>query len=308
LININGYWPLGESLFKFKHFTLLIFTIVLTFQSSQSIARELSKTRLIEVKSLIKKGYCFASIDKGNFAILDGSKVQKTNAEKFFKRKNFKCSKVVSNKKLLIQIAQRYASGFEIVFRKKSKFYQIKNGEFSKLDKSIRKKETTKKAKKAEREMSKHELLKISKCSFCQFKLSSNYVTLEKSSQFSSELAWAPYYKISSNVGLVLSLASSSYIIEDEDLTSTLSYAFKYQLLVRYYFNHYFIETGAGQHSFIDYNDTSMMYTIGIGNVFKERHWFLLENIGLSGLNFQVSKIDWRLDIIEYKLGIGFNF
>jgi hypothetical protein len=299
---------LGEFLFQIRSIIFSLFTFFLVFQSSNSNARELSKTRLIEIKALIKKGYCFASIDKDQFSILSGSNSKKIIAEKFFKRKKFKCTKRIDNKKLLKQIAQRYANGYQIIFRKKTKVYKIENGEFSRLDRSIKKEVAAKKIKKIEKDMGSQELLKISKCSFCQFKLSSNYVLVESSSQFSSEIAWTPYYKLSKKSGLALSLASSSYLIEDKDLKSTLSYAFKYQVLVRHYFNHFFVEIGGGQHNFIDYNDTSMMYTLGIGNVFKERHWFLLENIGLSGFNFQVSKIDWRLEIMEYKLGIGFNF
>lgn len=271
-------------------------------------AGTLTNKRISQINSLIKKGYCFVSSKDEKFELLNSKSRKQVSTDEFLSNKKFECINEISRKKILALIIYRYKQDFKILFRKKVKVYHIKDGRFAKFDINRIDKEKSRKLEKITKKEQQDFLLDITQCSFCQFKLSANFVKVSDKSQYSGEVSWVPYYKINQKSGLAFSFGAASYSIENKDLKEEVSYAIKYQVLYRYYFDSTFIEAGGGQHDFIYYTDSSSIVTAGIGHIFDKRYWFLSKAVGLNGIFFHVSKINWRIDITEFKFGIGINF
>jgi len=261
---------------------------------------------------MISKDYCFGTYKDNQFEIINTHQAKMVTAQHFFGDakgicKSEKFSKE-TRREFAEKIAQRYNEKYQIIIRKKNKFYSYSEGKVQELDINLIQKIIKEENKKDFQQTRSEKLLEISKCQYCQTNLSGNYTTVESSSQFNFEFAWAPYYKISNRQGFSIPLAISSYSLEDDNLKESSSLIYKLQILWRVYFDRLFFEAGLGQHHIAKYQDTSMIQTFGAGYVYKNRQWFLIQELGLGGYYVRASKVNWRLDLMEYQLGFMINF
>lgn len=294
----------------------IIFAIILSSLSVNIFAaKELTKRKELEIKLLIQKEYCVASFSEGQIKVLNGKKIENVTSYNFFQGKYYQCDDNTDINEVHERVIDRYEDDELIIFKKNKKLYTFKNAEFKKFTVSDRMMIDKEERNRSKRQNVKEALFEIQQCAFCQFRLSSNYISIESresylegSTQYSSELSWAPYYSFSRYNGLTLTIGASSYLIENDDLEEEISYALKYQMLYRVYVGNFFAEAGGGVHDFISYDGASLMYTANIGYVFQRRFWFLTERVGFKNIFFSASKINWDLDILEYKMGVGINF
>jgi len=297
---------------KSNMFIISLIISCLCFVPANSNSEELSYFQVASFSKMISKNYCFASYKDGQFELINKNKSKSITAQHFFNGSKGICkSKWFSKKmkKVFAQtIAKRYETKHQILIRKKNKFYSFANGKVKELEidfiENIIREDNREQFTETKRDL----LLKINQCKYCQTNLAGNYVSVESSSQFNFEFGWAPYYKISNRQGIVGHLALSSYTLEDDNLEKSRSLIYKMQVLWRVYFDHLFLEAGLGQHYIDMYEDWSLMQTFGAGYVYKTRQWFLIKEFGLGGYYLRASKVNWRLNIMEYQLGFLINF
>lgn len=282
-------------------FTLL-FCTVSSFGKDQS-KHDLPTKRLQKIKRLIKKSYEFAASKDDSLIFLGGSWENKISRKSFFLSKIIKYKKEIHQNKLLTQIAKYYRNGYTIFFRRHRKFYYVEKDRFVFMrpvkteikEEVIVKKDKTK------------EFSPIYQCTFCQLRFAGNSISMDGDSQLSGEASWVPYIAYSEKSGIALSFGLSSYSVEDENLKQVLSYGYKAQVLWRHIFENIYFETGGGMHYFAEFEDFSTMYTVGTGYMFSQRHWILSQDINFNHIFFNMSKIQWELDITVYQFGVGIS-
>ncbi len=281
---------------------LVLFCLLLSLNSV--LADELSTKKLKEISALIKKDYLFFSGDDEQFELLGGSWTKPVTKDDFFHQSYEEISTKIDKSKLFEQIRQAYKGNQKVYLRKDEKNYVVDENRFARVyPPEVLKEQEKLKKEKAVSSL----LLEINQSRYGQFKISANYVTVNGVAQFSPELAWLPYFRFSKNAGMATVFSGSTYVTEDDNLQETISLGLRFQLLGRYYMNRFFVEAGGGLHYFVDYKDNSLAYTIGGGYVFKEPLWIISEDVFFSGIYFHVSKVDWRQEILESKLGIAIS-
>ncbi len=277
---------------------LLIFALLLCALHSQA-STNYNKVIL----KLHNKGYSFFALKKEEVYLITGTRenIEMTYNE-FLKPNRFQSYKVELSAKGIARDVLRYKNdGYLIVVRKEKKLYQMDEGKFIRFDKK-------KYIKTIPYEKIKTKTVEKTHCAYCTFNFSSNFVRIDNSSQYSSEISWLPYWRIGDTTGLRLSLSLSPYVTEDDDLKEVTSFALKTQLLLRQYIKLFFFDIGGGSHYFIDYQQSLRILTTGVGYTFAKKRWLLENRIAVSSLYFHSSTINWDETINEYKFGVSISF
>ena len=252
---------------------------------------------------MIKKDYLFFDVDGEKFKLLDGTTSQETTHEisqdEFYQESKDEVRQNTEPLTIFEQISQAYNTGHKIYFKKDQKFYKLEKNEFIRIyqPRPLASEEDENKRKKKF-------LLTLNQSRYTQLRISGNLISVGGNSQYGPEFSWVPYFKFSNTSGIAAPLALSTYATEDNNLQKTTSLGIKAQFIGRHYISRLFLEGGGGIHYFKDYEDASIMLTLGSGYVFKNPYWIFSEKIFLSGLSFHASQIFWRKSISEYKLGI----
>lgn len=256
-----------------------------------------------KIKKLVEKDYVFYAFKKTTIYYLNGNKRdQKVTFEEFLKPRNFtKNPTPHSPPKIARDMFFYNKKGFEIILRKKRKFYSFQNGKLIKFDPLSKTMNfRTKKQKKV--------TIEKTHCKYCTYKFSGNYITLDNVAQFNAEIAWLPYLRLTDTTGLRLSLGASPYTTENDELEEIISIGIKGQVLLRQYIMNIFVELGGGTHYFTEYQDFSSTATTGIGYTFSKKRWLVKNQVSYNSIFFHVSTVNWKQRINEAKFGIGFSF
>ena len=286
--------------------TLFFFIFIITIIPSVS-STEISDNVLKKIEILSQKGFLFFAQNKETIYLLGGTWRMETNKKDFLLDKFEEERMKIKHQLIPEQIEIQLTEDSKIFLKKHPKFYQFKNGKFIKIETSAFYQVDTRKLEF--HKVKQKKIRQKSQCELCQTKLSLNYVSFDGNYQFSPEIAWVPYFKISDYFGFSIPTGASSYLTENDQLKEEYSIGLKSQLLARtYLFNNYFFEIGGGLNYFLNYTDFSTVVSAGVGKILENEYWLLSKNIRLSGLYFHYSKIDWEKEIIEYKLGIQLTF
>lgn len=156
-----------------KLISYILFT--LSIFSGLSLSRALASADFNEkVKKLVEKEYVFYAFKKSTIYYLNGRKRhQKVAFEEFLRPKMFTPDERAHHAPGIARDMVYYnKKGFEIVLRKKNKFYTFRNGKLVKFIPLNRKQDFgVKKVKKR--------TVEKTHCKYCTYKLSGNYITLD---------------------------------------------------------------------------------------------------------------------------------
>ncbi len=284
---------------KLKNFLYLL--ILLT--SSTTFSKGSISAFNAKVKNLLAKNYDFFAYKQENIHYLTGkNRYKKVSFKELVSPQSFQKRKyIIDANGIAEDILYFSKEKYTILIRKEQKFYSLKNGKFKKFNPIKMRATFNVKPVRTKTVEKTH-------CKYCTFKLSGNFVTVDDIAQVNSEFAWLPYVRLTQTTGLRFSLGASPYFIENDDLETVQSFAIKAQVLLRQYFNLFFVEIGGGTHYFFDYQDFSSIVTTGVGYTFKNKRWFLKETFSFNSIFFHASTVNWQKKINEAKLGIGFSF
>jgi len=274
-------------------YLLITFILLVT---NFAYGEELTELNSSKVKALVSKNYCFGSYLNKKIYFLSDNKIELLSGKEFFNKND--CKDVVDQKIVFERIERTYKKNSVILITKGKTKYYLKNNKFRKINGKTLTKFENIKVKNQVKEIEDNSL----RCIVCLFRTSLNFVSVNSKSQYSTEFSWTPRYSVSNHSSFLLSVGASSYFVENEEFNDEVTYALKYKLLYQYRYKQMYLEVGGGQHDFIFYKDSSSLVTVGSGYYFEK------ERYKIESLFFEFSKVDWRYDILEYKIGLGFSF
>jgi len=273
--------------------------IFIFFVQSSAFALKLESERVKKsIDRLATKKAIFFSEYRGESYYLGGSWMKKFPAKGFSASQVVQLKKKTRAKKVYPQLLKLKKRGHDLFVKRGKKIVTLYK----------RKKKTFKMAELPTSKRDARKVLRKTVCSLCQVKVAANFLTVDGVKQVNPEITWVPFYMFNERFGLSFPISWSIYSTENDNLEEEYTFVGKAQVLLRTYFNRFYVELGGGVNQFFSFSDTSNVLTLGSGYIFKKKRWIISDDFSFTGLHFYYSQVDWIKPITELKVGVNFSF